>query len=223
MLDATGKRKGPVFCPGTSGWWAIVSSDDMLTEVPINHRMALLDVWGTKRILVRLKKNQFELPVVEWRLRSWLRQEAADAISILEGLPESTHEPMFGLDLERQTLSFLDVFVRYAFHVIASHPMPVTQHVDQPRRPLHLTLLERPAGSLQWNERGIVPEPSHYGFCSPRELSVHVTLLGEQALDVIEGFTVRVLRFLVEMLDGFCSASTSALASPQFHGGGEVS
>ena len=63
-------------------------------------------------------------------------------ISILEGLPESTHEPKFGLDLEGQTLSFLNIFTRYAFHVVPSHPM-------------HLTLPESPRGLLSWYERGL--------------------------------------------------------------------
>ena len=95
-------------------------------------------------------------------------------------------------------MSFQDVFVRYASHVVASHPMPVTQLVDQPRGPLHLTLPERPDSSLSVYESGIVAEPSHCGFCSARELSTQVTLLGEHALDVVESFIVRVIRFHVE-------------------------
>ena len=67
-------------------------------------------------------------------------------ISILQGLPESTYESGFGLDLEGQTLSLQTVYMRYAFHVVASHLTPVTQLLDQPRGPLHLTLLEK----VQW-------------------------------------------------------------------------
>ena len=123
--------------PCTSCWWAVVSADDVFSEVPVNHRVALLDVSGEQTYPSQGQTDQFELPVVEWELRNLLRpaQEAADVISILERVPESTHESRFGLDLEGQ-----DVFVRYAFHVVASHPTPVTQLVEQPRGPIHLTL-----------------------------------------------------------------------------------
>ena len=69
-------------------------------------------------------------------------------ISGLEGLPESTHDRRFGLDLECQSLPFQEVFVRSTFHVVASHPMPVALLADQPRGPPHLLLLERTDGSL---------------------------------------------------------------------------
>ena len=46
-----------------------------------------------------------------------------------------------------------------------------------------------------------------------KKFSTQVTLLGEHALDVVEGFIVRLLRFLVEMLDGFWSSSMSTIAS----------
>ena len=91
--------------------------------------------------------------------------------------------------------------------------MPVTQLLDQPHGPLHLTLPERPGGLLSWYECGIVAKTSHYGFCSALVLSTQVTLLGGHALDVVEGFVVRMLRFIVEMPDGFWSASKSVIAS----------
>ena len=124
-------------------------------------------------------------------------QEAADVITNLKELPESTFEPRFGLDLERQTVSFQNVFMRYVFHVFASHPVPVMQLLDQPRRPLHLTLPERLGGFLSWYDRGIVAEPSHCGFCFAVVPSTQVALLGGHAMNVVEGFVARVLRFLV--------------------------
>ena len=181
-------------------------------EVPINHRLALLDVSRENACPSQPENiDQFEFPVVEWGLRYRMRhgQEAADAITILEGLPESAYEPRFGLDLEGKTLSFLSVFMRYAFRVVASHAMPVPQLLDQARGPLHLTLSWRPAGLISWYER----DPSHHGFCSTLVLSTQVTLLGGHALDVVEGFIVRVLRFLVEMLDAFWSAGKSVTVS----------
>ena len=81
-------------------------------------------------------------------------------------------------------------------------------------------LPERTDGALSWDECGIVAEPSHFGFCSVRELSTQVTLLGDHALDVVEGFIVRVVRFHVDLLDGFWSSvksvTASSLASSQF-------
>ena len=167
----------------------------------------MLDVSGEQTYPSQAQKiDQFELPVVDWELRDRLRH--------------GQEELMLGLDLEGQSLSFQDVFVSYVFHVVASHPMPVKQLLDQPRGPLHLPLPERPGGLFSWYERGIVAEPSHYGFCSAVVLSAQVMILGGRALDVVEGFIFRVLRFLVEMLDGFWSAGksviASALASSQF-------
>ena len=67
--------------------------------------------------------------------------------------------------------------------------------------------------SLSWYERGIVAAIALWCLLCSR-------LFNKHALDVVEGFIVRVLRFLVEMLDGFRSCGKSvialALASPQF-------
>ena len=119
------------------------------------------------------------------------------------------YEPRFGLDLEGQPLN---VFMCYAFHVVASHPLPVTQLLDQLRGHVHLTLPERARGVHSRFERGMVAEPSRDGFCSAPVLSTQVTLLGGHALDVVEGFIVRVLRCFVEMLDGFWSVRKSVTA-----------
>ena len=155
-------KEGPCFWPDPSGRWTIVSSENMLTAVSMNHRAALLNVSREQTYPSQAELiYQFEYFVVEWRLRNRLRhgQEADDVISVLEGLLESTYEPRFCLDLEGQARSFQCVFMRYAFHVVASHPMPVTQLLDQFRLPLHVTLPDRPDGSLSWCERGIVAEP----------------------------------------------------------------
>ena len=49
-------KERPCVCPSTSGRWAIVSSVNMLTEVPFNHRVVLLGVSGSRRIQVRLRR-----------------------------------------------------------------------------------------------------------------------------------------------------------------------
>ena len=126
LLDATWKNKGQVGYRLTDG---------TLTEVLINHRMAVLDVFGEQTCPSQAENShQFELPVVEERLRNRLRrgQDPVAVISCLEGLPESTHDHRFGPDLEGQTLPFHDVFVRFAFYLVASHPRPVTQLVHKP-------------------------------------------------------------------------------------------
>ena len=50
-------------------------------------------------------------------------------------------------------------------------------------------------------------------FCSARELTASAAVLGAQALDVVEGLTVRMQRVHVEMLESFRSAVLSEVAS----------
>ena len=45
-------KERPCVWRSTSDRWATVSSDDMLTEVPINHQVALLDVSGGQTYIV---------------------------------------------------------------------------------------------------------------------------------------------------------------------------
>ena len=66
-------KERPCVCPSTSGPWAVVSSDDTLTEVLINHRVALLDVSGKQTYPSQAGQiDQFEFLVVDWELRNRL-------------------------------------------------------------------------------------------------------------------------------------------------------
>ena len=68
-------QERPCVLPGTSGRWAIVSSEDVLTEMPNNHHVALLDVSGEETYPSQAEKiDQCELPVVEWELPNPLKQ-----------------------------------------------------------------------------------------------------------------------------------------------------
>ena len=54
---------------------------------------------------------------------------------------------------------------------------------------------------------------SHTASCSAREFSTRAALLGEQALDVVNGLTVRMQLVHVEMLESLRSAVISEVAS----------
>ena len=108
-------KERPCVWHNTDGSSAIVSPDGTLIEVPVNHRVALLDVSEEQTYPSQAENtDQFELLVSEERLRQRLRQGqvAVSVISGLEGLPGSTDDRRFGLVLEAQTLPSQDVFVR---------------------------------------------------------------------------------------------------------------
>ena len=77
---------------------------------------------------------------------------------------------------------------------------------------LHALPLERHEG-LSWGECWVVADLSHPAFCSARELTARAALLGEHALDVFEGLTVRMQRVHVEVLESVRSAVNSEVAS----------
>ena len=163
-----------VCCPDTSGRWPILSSDNMLNVVSVNHRVELLNVTGKQTYPSQAEQiDHFEFPVVKWRLCSRLRHgQEADVISILEGLPESTNERTSGLDLEGQALSFKNVLMcaTPSMWLPTSNASRATFGSAPWASPFDTSWMARWL-SLSCYQRGIVAEPSQHGVCSARVLS----------------------------------------------------
>ena len=119
MLDATSARKGLVFVLSRVAYWLSSRPTTCWQKCLCTIALSCWMSPGSKRIKSGWTNDTGK------RLLMWL-------MSILEGLPESFYDlGWVSIWMARHCLAKM-FFMLYAFHVVASHPVPVTQILDQP-------------------------------------------------------------------------------------------